>query len=764
MAGSMISSLSRHVVTLLAAVILSSLIAACSSASKAAETEKNWDLANSQAAGGSARAPVAAQDQGLPADDPRRRPLSPDIVPVSQRIVPGNPLPVLRTDGDQMGYPEFDSQLVVNVTVSSRSVSEFINAVFGDLLGLGFVLGPGVEQVTEQIALRSVQSMPSRDLFDLAINALEDYGIGVYTEDDILHFVQYEELRRAVPFFVKRRANETVPYGLRPVVQYVPLIAANANTINEALLEAFPDRDKLSVRPSVGTNSITLSGMPNQVNAALEIIDTLDVPYFAGVAVRMYRPSNWLAADLMRQLNEQLTVEGFSVSTAAQVNRTINLLAIPETNQISIYTADPQLREYILESARQLDRAAEPVSETRRTHVYRAQFYDVEELAVILDGVVNAMNFGSTAAAPTEAQFSAPPQNLPGRRRGGVVNVPDGSVADESGPVSLSSGRIVVDIQGNRLIFYGTNEEFAAVLDVLQQIDRPGDEVLLEVIIAEVSINDETRSGIEFLFQQVGSEDFAVNAGTLGGLGLAAGALNAGAISGDFTANFSAFASSNQINVLSEPRLVTKSGSAASIQVGTEVPIITSQRGADTQLDGSTDILQSVEYRSTGILLDIEPIVFSDNRIDLSISQEVSSAQPNENQAIASPVFSNRLIITELSLQDGQTAIMGGLIEKRFTRGQTGVPILKDLPVFGRAFRADQLTSDQTVLIVLITPYVLNSPADRQRSLEVLRNQINSAFQRNVNIRSDTLRGPRGDFEVRTQGYPDAGPVPGSED
>lgn len=715
-----------------------------------------WDIAYSTPLADRPEAPderVGSTDDTRDTDGTRSpaRATARRIVPSVGRIDPASSDP-------GRAYPEFPNGRELNVTVTSRSVPEFINAVFGDLLELAFIIGPEIEKIDHHVAIRSVQSMSENELFDLAVNALEDYGVGVYYEDNVLHFVEYAELRRTIPRFIKARARATVPTGLRPVVQYVQLVSAGSGDIYAALKEAFPDNNVLSIKQGAGTNSITLGGMPNQVNAALDIINVLDVPYFAGVTVETFRPANWTAVDLVKQLNDQLLVEGFSVSTVSLINRTINLLAIPHTNQVAIYTQDPGLRAYILESARELDRAAEPVSETRRTHVYRAQFYDVQELAGILDSVVSAMNIGGAEAGGAGEQGGGvPSQSLPGRVRTGVVNLPGGD-AGPSASIELTSGRIVVDTQGNRLIFFGTNEEYQAISDLLVEIDQPGDEVLLEVTIAEVSINEETTQGIEFLFQQIGANSVD-SLGTLGALGLSGG-LSGIFQTGDFDINFAFGASNNQINVLSEPRIVTKSGAEASIQVGTEVPVISTQTAADVQAGGSNDILQSVEYRSTGILLDIAPIVFSDNRIDLTISQEVSAALPNENPAIASPVFSNRLIVTEMSLEDGQTAIMGGLIEKRFIRGQTGVPFLKDLPVIGQAFRSETLTSDQTVLIVTITPYVLNDRGDRQRAQETLRRQVNKALQTNVNERATTLRGPRGRFSVEGTGNPEDEPEP----
>jgi len=161
--------------------------------------------------------------------------------------------------------------------------------------------------------------------------------------------------------------------------------------------------------------------------------------------------------------------------------------------------------------------------------------------------------------------------------------------------------------------------------------------------------------------------------------------------------------------------------------VGSDVPVITSQRAADTQDGvGLTDVLQSVDYRSTGVLLSIEPIVYADNRVDLSITQEVSTAIPTTTSAISSPTISNRSVTTQLSLEDGATAVLGGLIQDTTTRDETGTPILKDIPVLGNAFRNTTLSSTRTELIVLITAYVTRDSGDKRAFTEELVARFNS--------------------------------------
>ena len=275
----------------------------------------------------------------------------------------------------------------------------------------------------------------------------------------------------------------------------------------------------------------------------------------------------------------------------------------------------------------------------------------------------------------------------------------------------------------------------------------PASEVLIEVTIAEVTLTDDNQYGMEFLFNQLGSRGFAVGFGTNGGLGLSDGGISGNFESGDYVVDFSALASNQQVNVLSTPRIVTKSGASANIQVGTDVPIITSQSAGNSQTGGTTDILQTVTYRETGVLLDITPLVLSDDRIDLTISQEVSAADEDANQTIASPLITNRSLQTELTLQDGQSAILGGLIENRYTRSSNGVPVLKDIPILGNAFSTETLNSTQTVLMVMITPYVLNSRADRAEVVDSFTEIVNRAYLNQIDD-SKTLNKPKQPFRV----------------
>ncbi|MEO0851870.1 MAG: type II and III secretion system protein, partial [Pseudomonadota bacterium] len=171
------------------------------------------------------------------------------------------------------------------------------------------------------------------------------------------------------------------------------------------------------------------------------------------------------------------------------------------------------------------------------------------------------------------------------------------------------------------------------------------------------------------------------------------GGLVASIANNNFQASIDAAANNGDIRILSTPRIITRSGQGAQIQVGADVPVISSQGAANVDLGQGLLGLTSIDYRSTGILLSIEPIVYGNNRVDLTVSQELSNSSAGTVAGIPSPTFSNTSVSTALSLEDGATAVIGGLIQETADITTSGVPFLKDIPGLGNLFST---TSEDT--------------------------------------------------------------------
>jgi len=630
-------------------------------------------------------------------------------------VIAGAPAGV--DDGPGSAPPEISVE-TVDAFVPPLELPAFIDVVFGQMLSVPYITGQGVAARTDVVQLRSSGALPSQTFLELVTTALADYGVRVTAEDGVFKILEDQALKARMPQFIRSRARRDTPSALRPVVQFVELNAISANNMSGLLRQAFGERQtELKIDANPANNFIVLSGLPDDVDAAIAIIEQMDELQYAGTRIVRYEPIFWDAEALSRELSTLLTAEGWQASTTIAAPRTILIVPIIYSNALFIFTRSSEARLRTLHWLNELDRPAK-TGDVPQIFVYNVQNVDAELLA----GTVNAVLSGGRLSAGA-----------------GPLSADGGSSSGNAGAGLIASGgqnSIVVDPMGNRLIFTGAASDYERLLALMRQLDQAPAEVLIEVTVAEVTLSDQTRFGVEWVIDNLGGRDIAASIAQQG-LGLGSGGLDFGILTGDVRLDFNAFAQNTQVKVLSTPRLVARSGGAARIQVGADVPIISSQRAAAAQDGvGGTDILQSVEYRSTGVLLSIEPIVFGDNRIDLNISQEVSTALPTTSAEISSPTISNRSITTVLSLEDGATAVIGGLIQDNVTNTKTGIPLLKDIPIIGAAFSNRDITVDRTELVILITAYVIRNQDDKSAFVREFTREIDEALTNSGDLKT----------------------------
>ncbi len=601
----------------------------------------------------------------------------------------------------------------VDAVVPALPLPQFVDLVFGEMLGVPYTLGAGAAGRSDLVQLRSSGKLSSADFLELVSAGLKSYGVSVTLENGAYNIVEDSSLKGQMPRFIHARANGSTPSDLRPIITFAELRAVSANDMLEILKKAFPGTDTLKFEANPRLNTVTMIGLSRDVDAALSIVAQMDELAFADTTVERYKPTYWVAGELSRELNRILTAEGWQSSDNSSVPRTIMILPIAFSNDVVVFAKEPAALARARFWLAELDRPSQ-VGDAPQLYIYKVRNVDAQLLADTINSISGPRTAGAQIIAPAGAPATAlatPPADV-GFRSG------------TSSPAISQRGGLAVDVISNQLIFSGTASEYDRMLPLLQQLDRPPGEVLIEVTIVEVTLTDETRLGVEFFLDSAEAGGNGFNLST-DGLGLGSTGLNLGVFSGDVDAALNAFSKNNQVNVLSRPRLIARSGSAAQIQVGTDVPIITSQRAAESQDGiGSTDVLQSVQYRSTGVLLSIEPIIFSQDRVNLKISQEVSTAL-GATGGISSPRISTRNINTELSLEDGETVVLGGLMQSDSTVDTTGVPLLKDIPLVGGLFSNDSVTTNQTELLVLISAYILRGPDDKAYFTDVFVDQLN---------------------------------------
>ncbi len=633
----------------------------------------------------------ATQEMNIVAEEP--------ISQIRFKPTPSLPVTTATTSSTQLSETDFSPHFAkvapVSVNVEGLPLPAFINEVFGNLLGLSFEIDNPVQQRTELVTLRATEAQSPQQLYQLAQQVLANYGVAIQLQGDFLRFTATKnQPPNPLPaMIVQGLTLPEVPPSHRPVFQFVPLKVVSYNQIKRWIEQLYKGYD-IVIQEYSEHNAIVLMGSPQLVKQALEAIRFFDQPLMQSRYSLRIEPAFLSAAVLAQKLTEVLTTQGYSVSSRPAFSN-ITLLPINETNTIMLFAPDRETLTYVQQWAEQLDQLNLNQQMSTRDNKPHLFFYPVknttaEQLASVLNNLSGTLNKATKPA--TTAKF-------------------------------------LVDSNRNAILFTGTGEEWAQLLPVLQEMDKPAKQVLIEATIAEITLTDQDQRGIEWVLNQANLGGLEGQLGTLtvpsslgvGGSGLTYTLSSAGQV----RAVLNAFASNSRATILSTPRLMVRSGSEATINVGTEIPTLTSQTSsANVQIEGSTGFVQQIQYRRTGITLSITPVVYAGRQVDLTINQQISEARPNSTSNISSPEISNRQISTKLSLSDGHSVLLGGLISNSRSEGRSGVPILSDIPIIGQLFRVDKTSSTRTELIIMIIPYIIDGDGEAKAITEALQQQL----------------------------------------
>lgn len=606
--------------------------------------------------------------------------------PAPERLETGKPAPA-------PAPVAVDEKADITLSLEQVPLPSFIQVVYANILKKNVNLDPKVMERRDLVTLRTGEPQTPSQVENTARLLLKSYGIAVVDIGGLTRIVPDNAALGYLPEIRRGRALPETPLPMRPIFQHVELEAVRNTDIASWINLMFGTKVKLQEDP--GRNAILLNGTTDDVMAAMEAIHILDQPLMKGRQSFRISPLYWSADELAKKLSEILLTEGYSTGTTVIGNVTtpITILPVAAVNSIFIFAANPQILDHVIAWARELDKPNEG-GVGRNYFTYQAQYTDAQALANTLDKLLS-----SAAAKPA-----------------GVA----GTV-----PAAPALARVVVDNASNSLIFQGSNEDYGQIRSLLQGLDKPTKEALIEVTVAEVALKDNSQLGVEWLIKEARLDGTQITAGTLGGLGIGSAGLTYRRIdnAGSTRLLINALASNNQATILSSPRIVARNGETAIIQVGQEVPIITSQQTSPTT--GATgSVLQTVQYRTTGVILNVKPVIHSGDQIDLDVIQEVSSAQTTTTGVNTSPTFSTRKLQTKLALKNGSTVLLGGLISNNKSEGNAGVPLLKDIPLVGHVFRTDTEQSDRTELIILITPYIIADDNDAAAVTDAFRKQL----------------------------------------
>ncbi|KFL37062.1 secretin N-terminal domain-containing protein [Arenimonas donghaensis] len=667
------------------------------------------------------RAPKAeSQADELPADDDdgRSRPRvesGPTVGTAPVRTVDKRELPQMRTSEP------------VTLTLDGVTLGAFINEVFGTVLGFSLDIDQSVRSRSELVSLRLVEPEPPHRVYVIAEEVLKRYQVRVVEDGGVLRFLPGGEESAEPPRLITARALPEVPSGERPVFVAMPLDVSEPGRVAAQVRALFGNGSQVTLTEMIEANALLISGPPASVQAAMEAVALLDRVSLRNKKSLRINPL-YLGADVLaEELTSVLTAQGYSVRQGGSGSGVLTFVPVPSANALIVFSESDQALAATRDWVERIDQPSDENAGDGGVFIYSARHTTVDSLLPVLQALLGASPSGGnqqTAARnepTTSGRTGSTGGSASGRTAGSSRN------ANQASVISSEAGQLAVDPVRNVIVFQGDAQRWRAIQGVLARLDQPARQVVIEVTIAEVTLTDEFEHGVEWALRNVGLNNFG------GGLTFNADAEpnTSGVVwspissSGQVRAMINLFSEDSRVSILSTPRLMVKSGESASIDVGSEVPIITSQATApDLPSNGGASILQQVQYRKTGVLLELSAVVHSGQRVDLEISQEVSEATQTNTSDISSPSIFSRRLQTSLSLQDGESMLLGGLISSSTTQGVSKVPGLGDIPVLGKLFQNARNQENRTELLMLITPYVIEDASQARAITDAVRSRF----------------------------------------
>jgi len=610
------------------------------------------------------------------------------------------------------------------LTFVDTEIGIVVSSVIGDGLGKPFIVDP---QVKGTMTLQASRPLSRDEVLPALEAALGIQGIALIDIDGVYHVVPSKDAARRVAGLRGPGAKGQAGYA----IQIVPLKYISASEM-EKILQPFA-RDGGILRVDESRNLLLLAGTSQQLASMLDVVRTFDVDWLAGMSFALF-PVEYVDA---KTLSEELeTVFAGAKSPIANV---VRLIPMTRLNSLMVITHEPSYLKEVETWIKRLDIGY--ATPGRRIYVYDVQNGKADDLASSMNKI---MSLVEDVPSPVDNDpQSRPSFGTSGFGSGGLGSGLGGGGIGSGGlgsslqapmrsppraaSTQVATGtpgglKIVPNPENNALLIYATPSEFTVIETALKRLDVMPIQVMLEASLAEVTLNDDLRFGLQW--------------SALGGDGpIALSDSSSGAVNQQFPgfsylytghtnirAVLNAIETLTNVNVISSPKLLVLNNHEANLQIGDQVPI-TVQSSVAT-LNTNAPIVNSVQLRDTGVILRVTPRANKSGLVLLDIAQEVSDVVPTTSSNIDSPTIQQRKISSTIAVHDGETIALGGLIRDSRTKSRGGIPYLRRIPLFGNLFGSTGNNNRRTELIVLITPRVMRSPQDTQATMDELRNEF----------------------------------------
>jgi general secretion pathway protein D len=617
-----------------------------------------------------------------------------------------------------------------SINVDGADIAEVTKLVLGDTLGFNYIID---QRVQGTMTISTIRPMTSNQVLSAFEQALRLNGATLIHQGETYKVVPLQEVlegEMGTAQRAERGAAATPGYG----VTFVPLRFIAPNNMLE-LLDSFIARSG-SVRASNIGTMVLVRGSGQERKQLVDVILSFDVDWMKQQSASIAILANSKPAEMVQKLQAI-----FATDTSFSGANALKVIPLERLNGVVIIANSQQKVRRALSWVGRLDQESD---EETQYYVYNVQNGSAVGLAKILNATFLEKSGEETVASQVdpnqdtatvttdsssddedeedvdEEEDDGSDQSAGGkadRLDGAVDTAATGSTTEPK--TDLSSGiRITPNPETNTIVIRAPPKVFAKILSTLKQIDKQAVQVLVNAMIAEVSLNDTLAYGVQAYLKE---KDINVGYSEATGLAIKPNIagfnfLFGGAV--DPTIVLEALSEVTRVKVVSSPSVVVLENENAVIKVGDSVPIKVREQQSTS---GDSNIVNQIEYRDSGVILKVKPRVSANGTVTMLVSQELSSVTGGTAD---NPTFSQRTVSSTVSVPSSQTVALGGLISGQETRGKKSVPLLNKVPVIGDLVGKTENIARRTELIVFITPQVIQDGEDASRVSEELRERM----------------------------------------
>ncbi|MBI5968778.1 MAG: type II secretion system secretin GspD [Deltaproteobacteria bacterium] len=611
----------------------------------------------------------------------------------------------------------------------SRFVLNFDNAdlyevirVVAEMMKINYLIDPRVKGV---VNIHTSGQITTDDIFPIFQSILKLNGATAVQKGVIYEIVPFGDAKKLyAPPSISLEPGK-IPPEERYTIQIIPLKYIPVGEVSKMIKPFLSDGADIVEHPP--HNILIIGDVASNVKKSLDIIGLFDVDIFVDMRVRIYPLLNADVNEIAKEMERIFSSLEVSLKSGRGVG--ITFTPIIRINSLLVVSSIPQVFDKVEKWLKELDKV--PAEGTKPSvFVYYVQNGKAKDLADVLKQIY------VPERKPEVKPVAPPTPALPrGVRPVPAPAVPPTPPKEEgvlpSGAVPEGEINIVVDETTNALIIRALPRDYKAILETIKKLDLYPKQVLIEVLLAEVTLDEATKYGLEFSTFKAG--DYSVGMGGTAFLGMtpSAEAFSSGlrysiASADKLTAAIHASAAENRLKVISSPHILASNNKEAKIQIGSSEPILTTTyttpgaTAAATAAVVATGIVEgTIEYKDIGVILSVTPRISDAKLVTLEISIEQSTVGQKDLGSLKNvPFFPKKTAKTSLSIMEGQTIVIGGLIEESKERSKAGVPFLSKIPILGALFGYHTNTDKAKETILLMTPHVIT---DLTESAQVTR-------------------------------------------